>query len=55
MTDATDFFNRLKLYAFNDQLSTDDVSAPPCRQQPPVRSIGVSPEMTRYLHVRREP
>ncbi len=55
VTDATDFFNRLKRYAFNDQLSTDDVSAPPCRQQPPVRSIGVSPEMTRYLHVRREP
>ncbi len=52
---AQDLFDRIKQYAFDDQLSTDDVLAPPCRKQGNFKSIGVFPEFTPYLHVRREP
>jgi len=51
---AQDFFKRIKKYAFGNGSSTSGIPTPPCRQQPNQRSIGVSPEMTRYLHVRRE-
>jgi phospholipid/cholesterol/gamma-HCH transport system substrate-binding protein len=44
-------FDTLKLFAFNDKLSTANVSAPPCNKQPPQQSIGQIPEMTDYLHV----
>jgi phospholipid/cholesterol/gamma-HCH transport system substrate-binding protein len=46
-----DVFNTLKLYAFNGQLSTASVPAPPCSKQGPQQSIGQIPEMTSYLHV----
>jgi hypothetical protein len=55
VTAATDLFNRLKKYAFADQLSTDDVPAPPCTKQGPLKSIGILPEFTAFLHVRQEP
>lgn len=48
---ATDLFDRLKKYAFNDQLNTALVNAPPCKQQGPLQSIGEIPETTTYLHV----
>jgi phospholipid/cholesterol/gamma-HCH transport system substrate-binding protein len=52
---AQDFFNRIKLYAFNDQLNTDNVKHPPCKKQGNFKSIGAFREFTPYLHVRREP
>jgi phospholipid/cholesterol/gamma-HCH transport system substrate-binding protein len=53
--EATDFFNRLQQIAFGGVLSSDSVPKPPCRPQGTFRSIGVSPEFTEYLHVRRQP
>ena len=53
--DAQGFFNRIKLYAFNDHLSTTDVKHPPCKKQGNFKSIGAFREFTPYLHVRREP
>jgi hypothetical protein len=52
---AQDFFDRLQHYAFVDALDTDDISAPPCNQQAPYSSIGVTPESSDYLHVREQP
>jgi phospholipid/cholesterol/gamma-HCH transport system substrate-binding protein len=52
---AQAFFDRLKKYAFNDQLSTTDIVQAPCNEQGPFDSIGVSPEQSDYLHVREEP
>src|SRR4051794_36474458 len=48
-------FNRIKLYAFNDNLSTAQVRHPPCKKQGNFKSIGAFREFTPYLHVRREP
>ncbi len=44
-------FDEMKLFAFNDLLSTAGVAAPPCVKQGPQPSIGQVPEMTDYLHV----
>jgi phospholipid/cholesterol/gamma-HCH transport system substrate-binding protein len=44
-------FDALKLYGFNDALSTANVAAPPCVKQGPQPSIGQVPELTDYLHV----
>ncbi len=55
MEEAQLFFDRLKRYAFVDQLSTDSIAAPPCEQQAPYDSIGVSPEQSSYQHVRELP
>jgi phospholipid/cholesterol/gamma-HCH transport system substrate-binding protein len=52
---AQALFDRIKKYAFDDQLSTDNVLAPPCTKQGNLKSIGVFKEFTPYLHVRREP
>jgi phospholipid/cholesterol/gamma-HCH transport system substrate-binding protein len=52
---AQDLFNRIKLYGFNDHLSTSQVKHPPCKKQGDFRSIGALRESTPYLHVRREP
>ena len=52
---AQDFFKRIKQFAFGHGSTTAGIPTPPCRVQPNQRSIGVSPEMTRYLHVRHEP
>jgi phospholipid/cholesterol/gamma-HCH transport system substrate-binding protein len=53
--EAQDLFQRVQKYAFGNGLSTSGIPAPSCHVQPNQRSIGVSPEMSRYLHVRREP
>jgi phospholipid/cholesterol/gamma-HCH transport system substrate-binding protein len=53
---AQDFFDRLKRFAFADQLNSDNVPAPPCTDQGPFQSIGGTfPEFTEYLHVRAQP
>src|SRR5215204_1081446 len=52
---AEDLFRRIKLYAFNDELRTDNVKHPPCKYQGDFKSIGAFREFTPYLHVRREP
>ena len=43
----------MKLFAFNDALSTAAVPAPPCVKQGPQPSIGQIPELTDYPHVYR--
>jgi hypothetical protein len=53
--EAQAFFDRLQRFAFNGQLSTTSITPPGCTQQPPYQSIGISPEMSQYLHVRQEP
>ena len=52
---AADLFARIQKYVFENLPDSNSLPTPPCRQQAKFRSIGVSPEMTRYLHVRREP
>jgi len=52
---AADLFARIQKYVFENLPDSNSLPAPPCRKQAKFRSIGVSPEMTRYLHVRREP
>jgi phospholipid/cholesterol/gamma-HCH transport system substrate-binding protein len=52
---AQDFFDRIKLYAFNDELNSANVKQPPCKLQGNFKSIGAFREFTPYLHVRREP
>jgi ABC-type transporter Mla subunit MlaD len=49
------FFDRLKLYAFNNQLSTTDIPEAPCNEQSAFESIGENQEQSHYLHVRQEP
>jgi virulence factor Mce-like protein len=50
---AQDLFDTLKLFAFNNALTTagGNVAAPPCTKQAPQPSIGQIPELTDYLHV----
>jgi phospholipid/cholesterol/gamma-HCH transport system substrate-binding protein len=50
-----DLYDRIKLYAFNNLNDSNALPTPPCDEQGPLQSIGVSPEMTKYLHVRKEP
>ena len=53
---AQDFFNRLRQFAFVDELSTDALPVPPCKQQGQYASIGgMFPEFSQYLHVRAQP
>ena len=49
-----DLFDRLKLYAFNDQNDSDALASPGCTQQPDFDSIGEGSEQTQYLHVREK-
>ena len=51
---AQDFFDRIKTYAFNGNLSTTKVLQPPCKKQGNFKSIGVFNEFTPYLHVGRD-
>ena len=55
LAEAQEFFDRLKLYAFNDQLNTEAIAQAPCSEQSPFDSVGVSPQETDYLHVREQP
>ncbi len=51
-----DLFDRLRTYAFAGKLSSDDIPAPECRRQSPLRSFGGPPgERTAYRHVRADP
>jgi phospholipid/cholesterol/gamma-HCH transport system substrate-binding protein len=52
---ATDFFNRLKLYAFDDNLSSANIPAPGCVKQAPFNPIGQGGAATDYLHVFEQP
>jgi phospholipid/cholesterol/gamma-HCH transport system substrate-binding protein len=52
---AENYFHRLKLYAFSNQLNSDQVLHPPCKKQGNFKSIGTFREFTPYQHVRREP
>jgi phospholipid/cholesterol/gamma-HCH transport system substrate-binding protein len=54
-TEAGILYDRILEFGFVNQPDTDDVPAPPCSLQSDFRSIGVSPEQTRYLHVREQP
>jgi phospholipid/cholesterol/gamma-HCH transport system substrate-binding protein len=56
ITAATDFFNRLRQFAFGDQDNSDNIPTPPCREQAPFESVGgMFPEFTQYLHVKEQP
>ena len=52
---AQDLFNRIKTFAFNDQLNSNQAKHPGCQKQGSFKSIGAFREFTPYLHVRREP
>ena len=54
--ESQDLFARIRLYAFGDELNTNDVPAPACTQQGPLEAIGTNPEPggTQYLHVREQ-
>ncbi|MDX6580890.1 MAG: phospholipid/cholesterol/gamma-HCH transport system substrate-binding protein [Solirubrobacterales bacterium] len=52
---AQAFFDRLKKFAFDDQLNTDSITPAPCNEQSDYDSVGVSPQQTQYLHVREQP
>lgn len=54
-TEAQLFFDRLRLFAFNDELDTDAIAAPGCNPQGPMDSVGTPDESSRYLHVRDLP
>ncbi len=53
--EAEDFFNRLKKYAFAEQLSTGSVPAPACTQQGPFTPIYGSGPATAYQHTFEQP
>ena len=55
VADATDYYNRLLSYALAGQTNTNAVPAPACLKQGSFQSIGRSPQLTDYLHVRRQP
>jgi hypothetical protein len=50
-----DLYKRVKSFAFGGVASTNNVARPPCAKQGRFESIGRSPELSDYLHVRREP
>ena len=50
--EAQPFFDRLQLFAFNNELDTNLITATGCNPQPAVDSVGSPSESSRYLHVR---
>jgi phospholipid/cholesterol/gamma-HCH transport system substrate-binding protein len=52
---AADYFDRIKLFAFNDQPSTATIVPPPCNEQAQFESIGSPRETSQYLHVFPQP
>jgi virulence factor Mce-like protein len=50
-----DLYQRIKHFAYDDLNDSLALPRPDCDEQDQLQSIGVSPEMTKYLHVRREP
>ena len=55
LEDAADYYDRIKLFAFNDQMSTGNIAVPPCSEQSSFDSIGVPSEQSQYLHVYPQP
>ncbi len=53
-TSPADLFSRIQRFMFKRQPDAASIPQAPCKQQPNFHSIGVSPEFTRYLHVRKE-
>jgi len=49
------FFDRINLFAFNDQLGTATMTPPPCNAQAALQSVGTPQELSDYLHVRDLP
>ena len=49
------FFERLQRFAFAEQLSTDTMGEPPCKDQALFDSVGAPSETSEYLHVRPLP
>ncbi len=49
------FFDRLKAFAFVDQLDTNAISPAPCNKQAPYDSIGEPAETSDYQHVYPQP
>jgi virulence factor Mce-like protein len=45
----------LQQFAYNNETFSDQVDAPACNEQVDIGSVGVSPEQTKYQHVRRLP
>ena len=52
---AQEFFNNIKTFGFNGNLSSANTLHPGCNKQGDFKSIGAFREFTPYLHVRREP
>jgi hypothetical protein len=51
-----DLFDRIKLYAYGDELNSNDIPAPRCVEQDTFASLGGSfEEFTDYLHIRAQP
>jgi phospholipid/cholesterol/gamma-HCH transport system substrate-binding protein len=50
VTKATDFFNRLKKFAFAEQSNSGSIPAPGCTQQGPFNPIGKPGSPTSYQH-----
>jgi phospholipid/cholesterol/gamma-HCH transport system substrate-binding protein len=55
VTEATAFFNRIKLFSFNDQLSSASLPNVACVKQGPYNPIGQGGPATDYLHVFQQP
>ena len=53
--EATQFFERIQLFAFNDELDTNAITPMGCTQQSPFDSVGSPDEQSQYLHVRDLP
>jgi virulence factor Mce-like protein len=54
LVQAQDLFSRVQRFMFKKKPDAGSIPQAPCDQQANFRSIGVSPEFTRYLHVRKE-
>jgi hypothetical protein len=52
---ATDYFNRLKLYAFDNNLSSASIPNVPCTKQGPYTPLGQPGAATDYLHAFAQP
>jgi phospholipid/cholesterol/gamma-HCH transport system substrate-binding protein len=52
---AAEYYDRIKLFAFNDQMSTGSIAVPSCEQQGAFQSIGAPSETSQYLHVTPQP
>ena len=52
---ATEFFNRLKRFSFDDQLNSANIPNVPCTKQGPYTPLGQGGAATSYLHVFERP